>query len=442
MVRSLPVALAAAALLAAVPLDAGRAAAAHHVQAVSQPAADSVRILAVVNGSVITNQDVTARTRLFVASSGMPLRGDAADRLRPHILRQLIDERLRAQAVEADHIIVRDKQVAAAIRGIEQRNGLAPGALRKRLTAAGVDFTTLIDQVRTEIGWTLLLRQKLGERIKISPTEVADRLAALKRQVGQPQYHVAEIFLALDTPAHAAEARRFADVVIRQLRAGAAFPVIAAQFSESESALQGGDLGWVQPRDLDPAVAKIVQEMPPGAVSEPIAVPGGLMIVHLIAKRQIGNDFATILSVRQVFLPFTQAVDPAAPTPQQIATLQHAQRISATVNGCPAMEQLAAKLHSPRPADPGPIRLEQVNPPAFRKILASQPIGKPTKPLVASDGIAVMVVCSREQKNLDALDAKQVQAQILEKRVELLSQQLQDNLRRKANIRMMAAADT
>ncbi|HET6184988.1 MAG TPA: peptidylprolyl isomerase [Acetobacteraceae bacterium] len=400
----------------------------------------AVRILAVVNGSVITNQDVDARARLFVASSGLPLQPDIVDRLRPQILRQLIDERLRMQAVEAQHIVVQDKQIAAAIREIEQRNGLPAGALRARLVAGGVDFTTLIDQVRTEIGWTLLLRQNLGEQVKVSAAETAERMAALKQEVGKPEYHVAEIFIVLDNPAHAAEANRFADVVIKQLRAGAPFPVIAAQFSESQTALQGGDRGWVQPSELDPAVAKIVEEMPPGAISEPISVPGGIVIVHLIAKREIGHDMATMLSMRQVFLPFTEPLKPNAPTPQQIATLQRAQRIAAKVNGCDEMERIAADEHSARPADPGPVRLDQVNPPPLRAMLAALPIGKPSRPLVTSDGIAVMAVCSREEKNLDAVDKTQVEQQILEKRVELMSRQLQDDLRRKATIDIRQAA--
>ena len=49
-----------------------------------------------------------------------------------------------------------------------------------------------------------------------------------------------------------ADAQRFADTVITQLRSGAPFPVVAAQFSQSQTALQGGDLGWVRANQLDP----------------------------------------------------------------------------------------------------------------------------------------------------------------------------------------------
>jgi peptidyl-prolyl cis-trans isomerase SurA len=388
----------------------------------------------VVNGSVITSEDVDNRARLFAVSSNLPQAPEVLDRLRPQILRQLIDERLRMQEVERQHIVVEGKQIAAAIAEIENRNGMPPGALRAKLSADGVSFTTLVDQVRSEIGWTMLLRQQLGDRLRVSDADVAERTRVLTAEVGRPEYRVSEIFIPVENPSRDADARRFADVVIKQLRAGAPFPVVAAQFSQTQSALQGGDLGWVQPSQLDPAVARVVSEMPPGAISEPIAVPGGLDIVHVTAKRQIGRDIATMLSLRQVFLPFTAPLNPTAPTDQQMATLKKAQAIAARTHSCVEMEEAAKANNSPRPPDPGEVRLDAVNPPQFRAMLASLPLGHPSKPLVSQDGIAVMMVCSREEKNLNEITRKQVQEQILQTRVELLSRQLQQDLRRQARI--------
>ncbi len=394
----------------------------------------TVRIVAVVNGDVVTNEDVDNRARLFAVSSGLPPNQDVLDRLKPQITRQLVDERLRMQDVERQHIVIQDKQIAAAIREIEQRNGMQPGALRAKLEADGVGFTTLVDQVRTEIGWALLLRRQLGDRLNISAADVAAQQRLLTQEVGRPEYHVGEIFIPVENPANAGDAQRFAETVIKELRAGAPFAVVAAQFSESQTALQGGDLGWVQPNQLDPEVARIVQEMPPGAVSEPIQVPGGVSIVTLVAKREIGHDMATVISLRQVFLPFSTPLNPAAPTAQQMATLKKAQAISASVKSCPAMEQVAQANHSTRPADPGETRLDAVNPPQFRAMLASLPLDRATRPLVASEGIAVMIECSREEKNLDQLTKKQIENRILAQRVELFSRQLQQDLRRQASI--------
>ena len=396
----------------------------------------ATRIVAVVNGDVISNTDVENRARLFALSTGLPITQDVLDRLRQQITRQLVDERLRMQEVQRRKIVIPDKAIAEAIHDIEARNGLPAGALRQKLAADGVSQRTLIDQIRTQLGWTQVLREELGDKATISDAEVADEQRLLAQQVGKPEYRVGEIFIPVEDPANQADAQRFAETVIGELRAGASFPVVAAQFSQNQTALQGGELGWVQANQLDPEVARLVSEMPLGAISNPVKVPGGFSIVTLQAKREIGNDIGTAVSLRQVFMPFTSPLNPQAPTEQQRQTLEKARGISASVHSCDQMEQVAKANNSPRPADPGDVRLESVNPPAFRQMLATLPSDRASQPLVTSDGIAVIIVCSREQKNMAQQSKQEVRNQLLNERVELLSRQLLANLRRHAAIEM------
>lgn len=398
------------------------------------PTGQITRIVVVVNGDVISNSDVDNRARLFAVSTGLPLTPEVIGRLKPQITRQLTDERLRMQEVQRLKIVIPDKAIADAIHGIETRNGLPAGGLRQKLAADGVSQRTLIDQIRTQLGWGQVLREQLGDQVKVSNAEVAEQQRLLAQQVGKPEYRVGEIFIPVEDPAATADAERFAETVITELRAGAPFPVVAAQFSQNQTALQGGELGWVQPNQLDSAVAQLAAEMPVGAISNPIKVPGGFSIVTVQGKREIGRDVGTALSLRQVFLPFTSALNPQAPTDQQKQALEKARNISATVHSCDQMEQVAKADNSSRPANPGDVRLESINPPALRQVLATLPFDKATQPLVTSDGIAVLIVCSREEKNMAQESNEELRAQLLDDRVELLSRQLLADLRRHAHI--------
>ena len=394
----------------------------------------ATRIVAVVNGDVISNDDVDNRARLFAISTGLPIKAEVIDRLKHQITRQLIDERLRMQEVQRRHVVIPDKAIAEAIRGIEARNNLPAGALRQKLQSDGVSYRTLIDQIRTELGWMQILREQLGDKATITDAEVADQQRLLAQQVGKPEYRVGEIFIPVDDPANTADAQRFAETVIGELRAGAPFPVVAAEFSQNQRALSGGEIGWVQPNQLDPEVAQLVAEMPTGAISNPVKVPGGFSIVTLQGKREIGRDIGTVLSLRQVFLPFTTPLNPQAPTEQQRQMLDKARGISASVHSCEQMEQVGKSNDPGHPVNPGDVPLDSINPPAFRQVIANLPFDKATQPLVASDGIAVIIVCSREQKNLAQLNKPEIRAQLLNDRVELLSRQMQADLRRRARI--------
>ncbi|HST75084.1 MAG TPA: peptidylprolyl isomerase [Acetobacteraceae bacterium] len=429
----------AAVLLGGAASAAPQRAAAGHAATAKPPAAQpEAGIVAIVNGAVISNGDVTNRGRLFALSTGMGISPEILDRLRPQITRQLIDERLRLQEVQRRHILVADKDIAAAIHEIEARNGMPPGALQAKLNADGVGMRTLVDQIRVQLGWTRVLREQLGDAGGIKPADIEEQQKLLAQQVGRPEFRVSEIFIPVDDPANTADAQKFAETVIGELRAGAPFAVAAAQFSQSQTALQGGDLGWVQPNQLDPEVARVVQAMPEGAISNPLKVPGGYSIVTLRGHREIGRDVGTMVSLRQVFLPFSGTLNPQAPTEQQRQTLERAKGISASVHSCEAMEAAAKANNSPRPANPGDVRLESVNPPQLRQMLASLPSDRASQPLIANDGIAVVIVCSREQKNLAQLSKDEIGNRLLSERVELLSRQLQRDLRRRAMIDVRA----
>ena len=144
-------------------------------------------------------------------------------------------------------------------------------------------------------------------------------------------------------------------------------PVAATQFSQAQTALQGGDLGWVRKEEVDPEVAAVIERMPPGAISNAIRVPGGFQIVGAAAAAGIRPRHGDHDQHAAGLFPFAGTLDPNNPTQQQRDQVEKAQRLAAKA---PA----AARRWSRRPAAaaatgrpiPAPIRLETVTPPPLR----------------------------------------------------------------------------
>ena len=413
-------------LLAALLLPAGPIPA-----AMAQSAGGNVNsIVAVVNGDIVTRSEIESRRRLLALSAGVS--GDAGAQGGDQILRLLIDERLRIQELSRRRIPVTDQDIASSVANIESRNGLPAGGVVQNLRRAGIEPRVLYDQIRAQIGWARLLRGMLGEQANISDTEVNEFLGAQRARLGEPEFLVSEIFIPVENPGQEAQVRRFVTDVIQRLRQGVPFAMVAAQFSQSQTAIQGGAMDWMTADRFDTEVAKILRQMPEGAISNAIRVPGGFEIVMLRDKRTSGRDMATMMTMRQVFLPFEGQVNPQAPTAQQLAQLQRAQALSDQARGCDAMD--AAARGSPRPADPGPVRLDNINPPELRDLLGSLPIGRATQPIISMDGALIFMVCAKETRNLAEANPQQARDILLRDRIDLLSRQLQRDLRRRAHI--------
>jgi peptidyl-prolyl cis-trans isomerase SurA len=330
--------------------------------------------------------------------------------------------------------VVAESDIAAAVAHIEQGNNLPAGTLRQHLQAAGVPFSTLIAQLRTELGWQTVLHQVLGPELQPTPGDISAEKKALQAQLGTTQYHLAEIFIPVTDPADDAQAKAFANTVIAQLRTGAPFPIIAAQFSQADSALQGGDLGFVSASQLDPATAAVVLSMPAGAISNPIRVPGGYDIVQLQEMRKVGAATNMSLNIRQAYAAFAEPISNGSVGPDQAAVINKLIAAARGAHACADIEAINASFGNVRPADPGPVNLADVTPPQFQQVLANLAIGQVSQPLVAQGGVSVVMVCSRRNV-ADALPSDDdIRNLIVERRVALESQQLLDDLRHRSII--------
>ncbi len=396
-------------------------------------------IIAVVNGQIITRRDVEDRGRLFALSTGLPMNDEVLNRLRPQITRQLIDEKLRMQEIQQRHINIPIDQIANSITDIEKRNNMPSNALRDRLGQDGVAMTTLIDQIRVQLAWTGVLREQLGDRARVSSADIRQRQDSLRHEAGEPEYQISEIFVPVEDPKNSADALRFATTIIQQLREGAPFPIVAAQFSQSQTALDGGSVGWVQADNLDPGVVAVAKEMPVGAVSNPIRVAGGYEIITLAGRRQIGREMATMMDLRQAFVAFDTPLNPQAPTPQQQQALQKATALSKDAHSCDQIEAANKSFGEKRPGNPGSVQLNRLNP-QMAHVLEPLAVGQASHPLVSSDGIDVIMICSRSEKNLADRNTEEIADQLLNDRVELVSRQLNRDLHRKAVIDMRSSS--
>jgi peptidyl-prolyl cis-trans isomerase SurA len=396
--------------------------------------AQDATIAAVVNGQLITTGDVENRARLLALSTGMPLTPEILARLTPQITRELIDQTLQLQEINKRNIVVPETDIASGIAHIEQGNNMPAGGLKARLQASGIAFQTLITQLRTEIGWQNVLHQVLGPGLKPTPGDIAAAKKALKAQLGTTEYHLAEIFIPVTDPADDKSAEDFATTVIQQLRQGAPFPIVAAQFSQADSALQGGDLGFVSLNQLDPGVAAVVQTMPVGAVSNPIRVPGGYNIVQMQGSQRVGTDMQTTLSMRQTFVPYPTPITNGQVGPAQAAVITKLVQAGRNVHSCADMEALNDAEGKTRPADPGPVNLGNVTPPAFQALLGNLPIGQVSQPLVASDGVSIVIVCSRNTSPVGLPSDDDIANNIINQRVQMESQQMLDDLRHRSII--------
>ncbi|HUN24769.1 MAG TPA: peptidylprolyl isomerase [Steroidobacteraceae bacterium] len=186
--------------------------------------------------------------------------------------------------------------IHSSLPALEQllRSEIAQRTILSDVRAAGFDHDpkTLV-QLR-ELQRDALVRLWIASQANVptSYPSAADVQAAYDaaRAAAPAEYHIAQIFIRApdggDPAALNAALRKATDIASR-VNADDFAELARAQSEDSQSAPNGGDLGFIPGERMVPEVYKVVSSLAPGQVSGPVKTSQGLHFVKLIAKRPI-----------------------------------------------------------------------------------------------------------------------------------------------------------
>lgn len=248
------------------------------------------RVVAIVNDDVVTAQELEARTNLVlqqISKENTP--APPREVLTRQVLERLILERIQLKLAAEAGLRVEDEAVNQVVANIAAENRLAPEQFRQVLARDGVDYTEFREDIRKEILISRLRARHVNNRVNVTPQEVDTYLAsAAARTDLQKEFRLAHILIAVPeapNPEQIQLARDEAARVLAQLRLGADFRQMAIAHSDSQQALEGGDLGWRKGGQLPTLFADAAVRMSEGEVSDLIRSPSGFHIIKLLGVR-------------------------------------------------------------------------------------------------------------------------------------------------------------
>jgi peptidyl-prolyl cis-trans isomerase SurA len=355
--------------------------------------------VAIVDNDVIMKSQMDQRVRevqqtIAKRGGGTP----PAEALQPQVLDRLILENLQLQIGERSGIRITDEELNQAIGTIAQRNNMSVEQFRAALAHDGVSYNDAREQVRREMVISRVRQRRVAERIQVSEQEVKNFLASGQGQAQlSEEFHLANILIA--TPDSASSdaiqaAARQAQDIYAQLKKGADFAQMAIAKSASESALEGGDMGWRKAAQLPPAFGDMLSSMPVGDVTPPARTPGGFIILKLLEKRggQGQAQMRDEVHVRHILIK-----------PSEIRSEEETRRLAEKLYDRIENGEDFGELAKSFSEDPGSALnggdLNWVDPnslvPEFREVMAQTPQGVLSKPFKTAYGWHVLEVIGR-----------------------------------------------
>jgi len=275
------------------------------------------KVVAVVNDGVVLQSELDSQMHEIEARlQGQKVALPSEDVLRTQVLDRLVLDEIQAQHADRAGIKVSDEQVNAALTDIAKRQNLTLAQLPAQLAAEGIDYPSYRNDLRREIARQILRQRDVIQRIVITPHELDQYLDHQKRTASSTnEYNVSHILIALAQdakPAQLSAAMKLAHDVDDRARNGEDFGKLAITYSQSESALEGGSLGWRKGTELPTFLADAIARMKPGDVSDVMQTPSGFHIVKLNESRATGGpQIIQQLHLRHILLKPTEIEDDA-----------------------------------------------------------------------------------------------------------------------------------
>src|SRR3569833_372717 len=275
------------------------------------------RVAADVNDGVVLNSELDEQ----VATIGERLRQQKLELPPQNVLRQQVLERLILQEIQAQRankagLKVPDETLNSALSAVAQRNNLPLSQLPEALQQQGIDYAAYREDMRKELTLGLLRQRDVLQRIAITPREIDQYMEKqAKMPSADQEYNVSHILIAVPqeaTPAQLDAAAKQAQDVSARAQKGEDFAKLALAYSKSQTALEGGALGWRKGGELPTFLADTIAKLKPGEVSEPLRTPTGFHIIRLNEVRGSGKKaIENQVHVRHILMKTTELADDA-----------------------------------------------------------------------------------------------------------------------------------
>jgi len=364
-----------------------------------------------INDRAITNYEVEQRA-LFLQVLRAP--GNPEE----EALKALTEDRLRQTEAERLGIKLSEKDLTDGLTEFAARANLSAEQFAAELSKAGIAAETFRDFVAAGLLWRQVVRARFLGQVPISEADIDKALDAAARPKAL-RVLVSELVLPApqgEETATMARAQELSD----SLSGEAAFSAAARQYSAAPTAGAGGRLDWLPLANLPAAIGQKVLALDAGEVSDPISVPGAVVLFLL---RDVDEDSsAEPISVSIDWVEFLVPDDAA-----EIA------RLRAKADNCPMLmgeakgmlENRMTRTKTGLETVPNDVALE----------LAKLDLNETSVALTRSGYRRMLMLCGREPVLEPMPTRDQVREQVINQKLEGLAEGYLEELRAAAIIR-------
>ena len=242
-----------------------------------------------IGNKPITQSDIVDEIKIILILNNESYSNEKRDQLHKLAIKSTIKRNIKKIELERNNYFkLNEDDLNKELAKLANNIYIDLDTLKNLCESNELDFSKIEDQVKTELYWNSLIFELYKHNLNINQSEIEDKLKLLQNKKKLNEYLISEI--VIENVESDKLDKRITELKNRIEIEG--FENVAKEISISESALKGGDLGWINENIISENIRSKLIETSIGNISSPIILQNGVLIFKVKDKRKIDNNIS------------------------------------------------------------------------------------------------------------------------------------------------------
>ena len=255
-------------------------------------------LYATIGSKPVTEYDIIKEIKTILILNGQSFQNSQKTQIQSVALDSIIKRNIKKIEIEKfGNLPFNKDDVDSELHNMSSRLNISVESFENIFSANDIDFNDFKDQIILELQWNTLIYELYKDRLSINLNEIDEQLEVYKDKKEIEEYLLSEIIIK-QVSQNEYESR--VKEVMQKIN-DESFENTAMDISISKTAINGGDLGWVNENIISESLRGKIINTSVGNISEPIILPEGILFFKVRDKRKVKNS-QNIEDVKQMLI--------------------------------------------------------------------------------------------------------------------------------------------
>jgi len=244
------------------------------------------KIFATVGDKVITRSDVINEIKTILILNNQIYTEDIKEKLDNAAVQSLTNRLIKKIEIEKyPNLRFKKEDVFEEIKNYASNLNMDVDSFKQIFVTNEINFSLILERIEADLLWNSLIFAIYKSRLSVNLDEINDQLLSFSKKKKIEEYLISEIVIK---PAEEDKIKSTIKSLKEEIK-NKGFESVAIEKSISDTAVKGGNLGWVSENSISAELKSKIINTKVGEISEPFFLPKGILFFKVKDKRVVEN---------------------------------------------------------------------------------------------------------------------------------------------------------